>query len=253
MEDEQNSSIGEVAPQDSESNVVDTSLLPEENQQVSDSHEVDDKQDRNWKEARRMQREQDIKIKAQDEMIEKLLNAKNAQPVPVQEIVPDEVDLMAGDDFLTKDQSDRRNEKSSEAVFDRKYKEYEARREQGRFMERLKSEYSDFTDVVHPESIAILEQKVPKLAETIAELKDPYKMGLQTYHYLKAMNLEGEMSKKRHAQEVEKKIEKNENSVQSPQAFNKRPMAQAFQSSEADMSKLYEEMMGFARQAGSGY
>lgn len=251
MEEEQNSSIQEVATHDSNSDVIDNSQQPIEKQQDQGRHEAEDKQDRNWREARRMQREAEIKIETQNELIQKLLNAQTVKAPVVPE--RDEFADIADDDYLTKQQSARLAEKRSEAIFERKYREFEAKKEQERFMERLKSEYSDFTDVVHPESIAILEQKVPKLAQTIAELKDPYKMGLQTYHYLKAMNLDGEMAQKRHAKEVEKKLEKNENVVQSPQAFNKRPMAQAFQSSKAEMSKLYEEMIGFAQQAGSGY
>ena len=64
------------------------------------------------------------------------------------------------------------------------------------------------------------------------------------------------MAEKRHAKEVEKKIEKNEKTVQSPQAYNKRPMAQAFSMtnmSDGEKTKLYEEMMGYASQAGHGY
>lgn len=252
MEEEQNSSIEEVAPQDSESVVVESSEQPESAQHVESPAELQDKQERNWKETRRKQREAEMKIKAQEELIEKLLKANNPS-VPEKAPEPDEFANIAADDYLTKEQSERLAAKRAEEIAEKKYRQMEAQREQERFMERLKSEYSDFTDVVNPDSIAILEEKQPKLAQTIADLKDPYKMGLQTYHYLKAMNYGGEASDKRHAREVEKKIEKNEKIVQSPQAYNKRPMAQAFQSSEAEMSKLYEEMMGFANQAGSGY
>jgi hypothetical protein len=251
MEEEQNSSIEEVAPQDSESVVVESSEQPESAQPVESTAELEDKQERNWKETRRKQREAEIKIKAQEELIEKLL--KTQQPVQEKAPEPDEFANIAADDYLTKEQSERLAAKRAEEIAEKKYRQMEAQREQDRFMERLKSEYSDFADVVNPDSIAILEEKVPKLAQTIADLKDPYKMGLQTYHYLKAMNLGGEVSEKRHAKEVEKKLEKNENIVQSPQAYNKRPMAQAFQSSKAEMSKLYEEMIGYANQAGSGY
>ena len=253
MEEEQNSSIQEVAPRDSESVAVESSETPEENKQVSASKEVEDKQERNWKEARRIQRESEIKMKAQEELIQKLLDANksvNEQPKAPE---PDEFSNIAPDDFPTWGQTDKRIEKKAEAIAEKKYKQMEAQREQERFLERLKSEYSDFTDVVNPESIAILEQKVPKLAQTIAELRDPYKMGLQTYHYLKAMNITEEAPEKRHAKEVEKKLEENEKTIQSPQVYNKRPMAKVFQSSDADKSKLFEEMMGFAGQAGFGY
>lgn len=253
MEEDQNSSMEEVAPHGQESNVVEAEGQIEENPQVEENHELQDKQDRNWKELRRKQREAEIRESAKDELIEKLLRSRNSDAGQEKAPEPDEFANIDPDDFLTRDQTDKRIDKKAEAIAERKYQELRAREERSRFVERLESKYSDFQDVVNPDSIAIFEEKEPELASTIAELKDPYKMGLQTYHYLKRMNLSGEASNKRHAKEVEKKIEKNEKSVQSPQAYNKRPMAQAFRMTESEKTKLFEEMMGHAGRSGGGY
>lgn len=258
MEEDQNSEVQEVTPHESESNVVETSEAPAEDQQVEGSHEPDVKQERNWKEARRKQRESDIREKTKDELIEKLLNAPRA-PVQEKVIEPDEFANIAPEDYPTWGQTDKRIEKRAEAIAEKKYKELEARKEelearkeQSRFIERLQSKYNDFNNVVNPDSIALLEENEPELAATIADLKDPYKMGLQTYRFIKAFGISEDVPDKRHAKEVEKKLEKNEKIIQSPQAYEKRPMAQAFQVSESEKTKLYEEMMGCASQ-GSGY
>ena len=60
------------------------------------------------------------------------------------------------------------------------------------------------------------------------------------------MNLGDKVPSARRAKEVEKKLEQNAKTVQTPQAYDKRPMAQAFQMSKAEMANIYKEMMGYA-------
>lgn len=253
MEEDQNSVNEEVAPHDQDSVEMETEQPLVDQEQSEGSHEPEDKQERNWKELRRKQREIEVKAKAQEEFIEKLLKEREHKSTPAQEPVVDEFADIDPDDFPTWKQTEKRIEKQAALIAEKKYQELRAREEQSRFAERLKAKYPDFQDVVNPDSISYLEQNEPELAETIAELKDPYKMGLQTYHYLKKANNSDDVSEKRHAKEVQKKIEKNENTIQSPQAYNKRPMAQAFHMTKAEKSKLYEEMMSHAGRAGSGY
>jgi len=87
----------------------------------------------------------------------------------------------------------------------------------------------------------------------IAESKDPYKIALQSYKYIKATGLAHKVPASRRAKEVDKKIEQNAKTIQTPQAFDKRPMAQAFKQTEAEKSQTYNEMMHYANQAGGGY
>lgn len=249
MEEDQNSEVQEVTPQDSESNAVENSSSTEESQPIESPHEAEDKQERNWKEARRKQRDSDVKLKQQEEMIEKLLNARQAPEPMAPE--PDEFANISPDDYPTWNQTDRRIAKQAEAISERKFKELEAKKERERFLERLQSKYSDFNNVVNPDSIATLEENEPELAATIADLKDPFKMGMQTYKFIKALDMSGDISDRRHAKEVESKIKKNEKIVQSPQSYDKRPMAQVFQNNSAAKTATYEEMMGYA--SGSGY
>ena len=253
MEEDQNSEVAEVTPQDSESDAVETNQEPVEETSSEGSHEPEDKQERNWKEIRRKQRELEIREKAKDEIIEKLLKERNNTPVQEQAKEPDEFASIASDDYPTWGQTDKRIEKRSEAIAEKKYREMRQKEEASRWAERLQSEYSDFSDVVTPDSIAVFEKKQPKLAATIAKLKDPYDMGYQTYHFLKSLDLNDEVSKKRHVKEVENKLEKNSKAVQSPQAYDKRPMAQAFKLTDSEKSNLYKEMEGAARKVGFGY
>lgn len=119
------------------------------------------------------------------------------------------------------------------------------------FMDRLGRKYSDFSEVVNPETLSILEEKEPELAATIADLKDPYKIGVQSYKYIKAMGLSETAKDTRREKEVEKAIEKSGKTVSSPMAYDKRPIAQAVGYTKAQYKDLYREMHGFAALASS--
>lgn len=236
MDDEQVSENVQVAPVDASAN-------------ESVEH-VEDSQERNWRELNRAKKELEKKAKMQEEWIEKLMKYQNPHPV-TQEV--DELDSIPDDDHLVKSQS-RKLVKKEVAPLQKRIDELEQqlhRQSEFNRLNSLKSKFSDFDEVVNPETLAILEEQEPELAQTICELKDPYKIGVQSYKYIKALNISDKIPASRRSKEVERKIESNKKVVQSPQAFDKRPMAQAFKMSEEEKSKLYEEMMGYASQAGS--
>jgi len=215
---------------------------------VQEKQPVEDRNDRNWRELNRAKKELERKAKMQDELIERLMQAPTGQhkAQSVQEL--DELDTMADVDFLDKGKSKKLVKKEVEPL-QKRIEELEDRLHkqsaQSHF-NSLKAKYSDFDDVVNPETIAILEDQEPELAQTIVDLKDPYKIGVQTYKYIKALNLAADVPKARRSKDVDKKIEQNKKTVESPQAFDKRPMAQAFKLTETEKTKLYEEMTGAA-------
>lgn len=213
----------------------------------------DTKQDRKFREMRLRQTELEKNLKLQMEMNEKLLEAMSKNAPKQQEV--DEFDAIGDDEFIPKGQVkkfvEKRAAKIAEEAAKREAERLMQQQYQSQFMDRLKRQYSDFEDVVNAETLSLLEEKEPELAQTISELKDPYKIGIQTYKYIKALKVVEDVPKERRQKEVEKRIQENEKTVQSPQVFDKRPMAQAFRISEADKNKLYEEMMGFARYASS--
>ncbi len=210
-------------------------------------------QQKNFREMRQRQKELERELGMQREMNEKLMKMSLAnQPAPAQVI--DELDQLSDDEFIPKGKVKQLLQKEK-AQFKREAVEEVERvlnqREQAKFLDHLKAKFSDFDDVVNPETMALLEEKDPELAQTIVDLKDPYKIGMQTYKYIKAMNIVSKVSDSKRAKEVDKKLEQNAKTVQSPQAYDKRPMAQAFKMTDTDYKDLYKEMMGFAKQAGS--
>lgn len=224
---------------------------PETAPEVAPIAPVEDRNDRNWREMRRINTELEKKSKMQEEMITQLLSAQKQASAPIEK---DELDSVPDEDYIPKGQVKKLLQKEREQA--RKIAQEEAQRilqeqEQSKFLDRLKSKFSDFEEVVTPETLEILETEDPELAKTIADVGDPYKMGLQSYKYIKSLNLGSKVSANRRSKEIDKKIAQNEKTVQSPQAFDKRPMAQTFQMTDALKNELYKEMMGFARLAGS--
>ncbi|HXF90751.1 MAG TPA: hypothetical protein VNJ29_02345 [Candidatus Nitrosotenuis sp.] len=215
---------------------------------------VEDVQEKNWRELNRAKRELEKKAKMQEELIEKLLQHQQPhQPTQMQEV--DELDQIPDDDYVPKGKQKKLVRKEVEPL-QKRIDELEAKlkqQSQVNQFENLRRKYSDFDDIVNPETIAIFEEQEPELAQTIVDMKDPYKIGMQTYKYIKALNISDQVPKARRAREIDKKIESNKKTVPSPQAFDKRPMAQAFKLTEAEKTKLYEEMMHYASMAGSSY
>lgn len=205
----------------------------------------DQRQQENFRNMRRKQDDLERKLKEKDEMLEKVLKMQisNSQPKEIEE--PEEPD----EEFIPKGKV-KRLAKKEMAPLEKRLAELEQRLEQQKqtqYIDKLKRQYSDFDEVVNPDTLAILEENDPELAQTIVDLKDPYKIGLQSYKFIKALNISSKVPESRHMKEAEKKIEKNAKTVQTPQAFDKRPLAEAYRLSDTDKSKLYEEMMGYAR------
>lgn len=227
---------------------------PETTQQEESTQQaqVESRNDRNWREMRRQNDELKQRAKMQDEMLQKLLSAQQQiQSQPKEEEIK-----ISDDDYVQGAQVKKLLSRNTEEV--KKSAREEAQRfmheqEQSRFLEKLKRQFNDFEDVVNPETLAILEETDPDLATTIAELKDPYKIGLQSYKYINALGLAKKVPAARRVKEVEKKLEENAKTVQTPQAYDKRPMAAAFQFGEVDSKTLYKEMMHYASMSGGGY
>jgi hypothetical protein len=180
----------------------------------------------------------------------------NQQPVRQQEL--DEFDKIGDEEFIPLGKVKKLTEKSSQQVlknvddFVEKAVEKRLKKIQDdQFMDRLSRQYSDFSEVVNPETLSILEEKEPELAATIADLKDPYKIGVQSYKYIKAMKLSETAKDVRREKEIDKAIEKSEKAVTSPMAYDKRPIAQAFKLTDAMKKELYREMHGYAALASS--
>jgi len=219
---------------------------------VQEQKPVDDRQERNWREMRRAYDELKQVAKTQSEVIEHL---KTVQQPAVREV--DELDSVSDDEFIPKGKVKnlvaKEARRIAQEIAQQETEKVMKQRDQSQYLDRLKRQFSDWEEVVTPETLAILEEQDPELAVAIAETKDPYKIGLQSYKYIKAMNLSNKVPETRRSKEVEKKLEQNAKTVQSPQAYDKRPMAQAFRITDSEKKSLYKEMMDYASQAGFSY
>lgn len=244
-EQTQESETEQVAPEgDVQQHVEDSDQSQPHVETSNDYH--DDVQERNWRQARQQMREQQAMLKAQQELIDRLQSQGHAPPTQ------DELDTLDESEYLNAGRMKKLIAKEAERIAADRVQAAMAEQEKSRFHERLKSKFSDFDSVVTPESLSLLEEEDPELAEVISQVSDPYKAGLQVYKYLKNSPILEKLPSRRRKKEVENKLKKNENSVPSPAQFQNRPMAQAFTMAEEDPSKLWQEMQKYASM-GSGY
>lgn len=239
---DQTSEEYEVAPQAVDN---DGSMHSEEDSNVEAVKQADE-QERNWRAVRQRQRELEFELKQKNEMIDKFLNQSKQQ-----NIAPIVEEEEADDDYVPAGKVKGIARRTVQPL-EKKIADLEAKiaqQEQQKLLNSLKTQFVDFDDIVNVETLEMLEKHEPELASTIAQLTDPYKMGLQSYKYIKALGLVDKLPNARRSKEVVQKMEKNAKAVQSPQAYDKRPIAQAYKSIQADKTKVYEEMMHYARQA----
>ena len=225
----------------------------EKHSETNVNQEQETVQEKNWKAMRQREEALEKRLKEKEEMLERFMTMQlqqNTQKAPVYE-EPEEPD----EDFIPKGKVKSLAKKATEPL-EARLKELEARleqRQQQDSLNQLKTRYSDFDQIVNPDSLALLEEQEPELARAMVASGDPLKMGTAVYKYLKAINNPAMVEAKKHTKEIDKKIAKNEKTIQSPLAYDKRPMAQAFnvEASKEERQKLWEEMNGFANQASS--
>lgn len=235
--------------------VMQESDTPETSPQEStpdQDEQIESKQDRNWREMRRKNAELERKTQAQEEVIQGFIKQTMAnQQAPAQVI--DDLEAIPDGDYIPKGDVKKLLSKGKEEIKREAVEEMRrimAEQEKANFHIKLKQKFSDFDEVVTPETLELFEQQDPDLAATIVELKDPYKMGLQTYKFIKSMGLASNAPAHRRSKEVEKRLDQNQKTVQSPQAYDKRPMAQTFQMTEQLKQELWREMNDCSQRAG---
>jgi hypothetical protein len=216
---------------------------------------AEDRNDRNWRELRRSKDEWERKAKMQEELLQRLMNQQSQPQIAPSAPEEDIIHELAKEEYVPGEKVAKGFKKLKEEFrkeIDEVKKSYASQHQNSLFNE-LKREFPDFDQVVNPETLALLEETNPRLANTIVASGDPYRIAVQSYEYIKAKGLSNKALPSKRAKETEAKIEQNKKTVQSPQAFDKRPMAQAFQMTEAMKKELQNEMYQYAQQAGMGY
>jgi hypothetical protein len=238
----------------SEQPEVATQESTEPAKETQQSNEQEDTNARNWKRANEARKRLENELRKKDDEVaelRKLVYQKLEQPKEV-----DELESISGEEFIPKAKIEKLWDKRERRLREETKKEIEAsfqEREKSRWLERIRTKYPDFEDVVNVETLSILEEQEPDVAETIADLKDPYKVGIQSYKYIKALGLTNKVDTSKRHKEVEKKLEENKKTLQSPQVYDKRPLAQAYKITDADHKALYKEMMESAGMAGFSF
>jgi hypothetical protein len=255
MEEEilQNSDTLPIDP--AEASQVETASQPEEPiQKQLETERKESRQDRNWRRMENKAKDLERELQLQKEINEKLLRMPVQQLPQAQEV--NELDTIPADEYLPKGKVEKLLERNSEKIRKQTLNDVEEmlkKRDQAQFMDHLKKKFPDFDEVVNPETLELLEDQEPELAKTIVASQDPFLIGLQSYKYIKALNLSQKLPESRRDKEVERKIKENSKTVPSPHTSDKRPMAQAYRMSEVEKKSIYEEMIGHARKAGFGY
>lgn len=245
--DVQNSEIQEVATQE-QNQVNEVKESQSQQEPVTNQH---------LKAMRLKNAELERELKQMRDMQMQIMQAQLNNTAPQKQEV-DEFDKLGDDEFIplgkVKKLAEKNTQKMLKNAEDLVKVEVEKalkKQQDGQFLDRLNRQYSDFSEIVNPETLSILEEKEPELAATIADLKDSYKIGVQSYKYIKAMGLSEKAKDVRREKEIDKAIEKSEKAVPSPMSFDKRPIAQAFKLTDAMKKDLYREMHGYAALASS--
>ena len=150
MEEVENINVAqEIVPPETENHVAETN----ENKEV----ETQDQRDNdNFKNMRRKQNELERKLKEKEEMLDKVLQMQFNQTSNQTQVVeePEEPD----EEFIPKGKV-KKVAKQQVAPLEKRLAELEGRLEQqkqAQFFDKLKRQYSDFDEVVNPDTLALL-------------------------------------------------------------------------------------------------
>ncbi|TRO46790.1 hypothetical protein E2P60_04570 [Candidatus Bathyarchaeota archaeon] len=196
-------------------------------------------QERNWRAMRERQKELEMQLQQRDQMINEFIKTQQQKsaPEPQEEAFdPGEYSTYGGVEKI----AGKKLQPLEKKIADLEAKL--AQQEQQKLLNSMKSQFPDFDDVVNVETLELFEKTEPELAKTI-DTSDPYKFGLQAYKLIKAYGITDQLPGARRKKEINQKLEQNKKTVQTPQAYDKRPMAMAYKVTQAEEKRLVEEML----------
>lgn len=189
-----------IAPEQESANMSEEETAPAP-RPVEPPKQLEDMQEKNWRAARSQMADQQRHIQTLQQELE-LVRKAQAPKEPEEE-------------FLT-DSERRLNEKIK--MLDQKLKQNEAKNADY-VVERLKSKYADFDDVVNAENITYLQTNNAALAKALASLQgDPYEQGIAAYDVLRKT----EWYQQRHTMQDKAKLDQNVKKPMSVQAVRKQ-------------------------------
>lgn len=220
-----------------------------------------DPQDKSWvkkvrrdrDEAIRRAQEAERKNQVQEELLRQIIAQQSGAATAKEDVIQklQSQEYVAGEEVaraLKQQQEEFRKEIEE-------LKKQQQTQQQASHIHNLKREFSDFEDVVNPETLELLKDNDPETYESIDSIKDPAKAMRLAYKTIKLSGLVEKLPENRHSKEVEKRLEKNKQTIQSPVSLSTRPMAQAFKLPETKKEKeaLWAETLKYASMSGGGY
>lgn len=224
---------------------------------TTEAEPIQEEQDTHWIKRLRKDRDEAIrKSKMQEELLQQLLAQKaQVSPQAIQE--EDIFSEIQKEEYVPGEKVVKAYRKIEEK-FEKKLQEMEKKYQQKQYADtfsELKRDYPDLEEVVNPDTLAIVKETNPKLAEVWSRLDD-YSIAVQAYPYIKNTGILDKLHGSKRSKEVDKKIEQNKKTVASPQVYDKRPIAQAFSYnnlSDSQKEELQKEMYRYGQLAGGGY
>ena len=233
--------------------------------QAETTQVASDQHDKHW--IRKVRRDRDDAIRAkedaerkaqiQEELIKQLMANQGGQTQQA-----GEEDILAEiqrEEYVAGDKVARAIKRQQEE-FDKKLAKFEKAQAQQAYSSQeaeLRKSYPDIDDVVNRDTLDTLKETNPRLFQRVANLLkvDPIDGAAFAYETIVSAGLVDKAPETRRAKEVEKKLEQNKKTVQSPLASDKRPIAQAmsYPESRAAREALWNETLRYASLGGGGY
>lgn len=221
-----------------------------------------DQQDKSW--IKKVRRDRDDAIRRADEaerkakMQEELMKQFMANQAPQAAPEEDILQQIQKEEYVPGEKVAKALRKQQED-FDRKLADLKKLQDQQYFSkqeDQIRATHPDYDDVVNPDTLDLLKETNPKLFNRVANLLKVDQMdgAIFAYETIVGQGLVDKIPDSRRAKEIDKKLEQNKKTVQTPQAYDKRPLAQAFQMPQTKKEKeaLWAETQKYASMAG-GY
>lgn len=205
-----------------------------------------------WAAMRKKNEELERKAAMQEELLRHLASGQmaQAQSVPEEDVLKDleSEEYASGPKFV-------KALKKQEEKFAKQLQALEQRYQSvqdNNTLAEVKRDHADFDEIVNPDTLALLKEIDPRRATALEHTGDPYVRWATTYDIIKARGLADQIPGAKRAKEIDKKVEQNKKVVQTPQVYDKRPMAKAFDYSRMDKAQqeqLREEMYRYGSMA----
>lgn len=211
-------------------------------------------EDKSWISKLRRDRDDAVrKSRMQDELIAKLMTPQQQYQAQDGVVEEDVLSDLSKEEFVPGEKVAKAYRKLEEK-FEKKIQEIEKKSAVQAMNSRysdLQKQYPDLTEVVNRETLEVLATNNPQIG-AVLDGKSDYEIYVLAYPLIKNSGILDQMKGVSRRQETDRKLEQNKKTVPSPQSFDKRPIAQAFnydRLSKEQQNELAREMRMYAAQA----